>query len=73
MYQRRKKPLLFSTAATGRDWPNSARFNAVAGRLTQDHAGPFCTMKARPARDLCDNWSQHLRSPPRRGVLGTLE
>ena len=33
----------------------SARFNAVARRVAQDHAGPFCTMRVRTARGFCAN------------------
>jgi hypothetical protein len=55
------------------NWPNSARFNAVAGRRTQDHAGPFCTMKARLARDFFANWSLDPRCLPRRRFLRTLK
>ena len=36
--------------------PISARSNAVARRLTQDHARSFCTMKAGSARGFCENW-----------------
>ena len=32
-----------------------ARSNAAPRRITQDHAGPFCTMKVRTARGSCDN------------------
>ena len=49
-----------------------ARFNAVARRVTQYHAGPFCTMKARLARDFFANWSLDLRCLPRRRFLRTL-
>ena len=50
--------------------PGSA-IDAVARPVTQDHAGPFCTMKVRLARDFCDNWSPN-SGPVRRGSLRTL-
>src|ERR1019366_10297466 len=35
--------------------PIFTQFNARARRVIQDHAGPFCTMKMRTARDFCAN------------------
>jgi len=52
--------------------PIFTRFSAVGRRVTQDPAGPFCTMKVQMARDFCDNWSLNLRGLPRRRFLGTL-
>src|ERR1035437_5022628 len=37
----------------GLNRPIFARFDAMAQRVTQDPAGPFCTMKLRTARGFC--------------------
>src|ERR1035437_3792096 len=44
--------------------PISARFNAVARRLNQDHARSFCTMKAGGGSGFCEIWPPCLGSPP---------
>ena len=49
----------------------SAQSNAVARRVTQDHAGPFCTMKLRTARGVCDRGvCDNFRGSGQTGLLG---
>ena len=46
--------------------PIFARFDAMARRVTQDPAGPFCTMKLQTARGFC-------AIPPGSGQTGLLD
>src|ERR1039457_4689212 len=57
---------------TGLYRPIFTQFSAEARRVARDHAGPFCTMTVRLARDFCDNWSRNLRGLPRRRFVSTL-
>jgi hypothetical protein len=52
--------------------PKSARFSAVARRVTKDHTRLFCTMKVRVARGFCESRSLIFGRPPRRGFVGAL-
>ena len=49
--------------------PIFARFDAMARRVAQDPAGPFCTMKVRTARGFCAN----LRGSGQTGLLGRFQ
>jgi len=51
--------------------PISARSMVVARRVTQDHARPFCTVKAGTARGFCEPDQPNLGSPAQTG-LGAL-
>jgi hypothetical protein len=64
-HDRREHQEPASSPTSGLDRLICARSNAVARRVTQDHAGPFCTIKLRTARGFCAN----LRGSGQTGLL----